>query len=79
MVTGLEIWSATTWCGNCVFNIFLRMRCARWGCVMYYLLIYWLTLNLLICLVGDMPKGHGCDRKRQAKENWIRAVALLRL
>ena len=28
---------------------------------------------------ADMPKGHGCDRKRQAKEDWIRAVALLRL
>ena len=27
----------------------------------------------------DMPKGRGCDRKRQAKEDWIRAVALLRL
>ena len=28
---------------------------------------------------ADMPKGRGCDRKRQAKEDWIRAVALLRL
>ena len=26
-----------------------------------------------------MPKGRGCDHKRQAKEDWIRAVALLRL
>ena len=29
--------------------------------------------------VADMPKGRGCDRKQQAKENWIRVVALLRL
>ena len=28
---------------------------------------------------GDMPKGRGCDCKWQAKEDWIRAVALLRL
>ena len=27
----------------------------------------------------DMPKGRSCDCKRQAKEDWIRAVALLRL
>ena len=27
----------------------------------------------------DMSKGHGCDHKWQAKEDWIRAVALLRL
>ena len=27
----------------------------------------------------DMPKGRGCDRKWQAEEDWIRAVALLRL
>ena len=27
----------------------------------------------------DMPKGRGCNRKWQAKEDWIRAVALLRL
>ena len=26
----------------------------------------------------DMPKGCSCDRKQQAKEDWIRAVALLR-
>ena len=30
-------------------------------------------------VLGDMPKGHGCDCMRQAKEGWIRAVALLRL
>ena len=30
-------------------------------------------------LDADMPKGRGCDRMRQAKEDWIRAVALLRL
>ena len=28
---------------------------------------------------ADMPIGHGCNRERQAKEDWIRAVALLRL
>ena len=30
-------------------------------------------------VLGDMPKGHGCDCMQQAKEGWIRAVALLRL
>ena len=41
---------------------------------------FMLSLYCLQCpLFGDMPKGRGCDRKRQAKEDWIRAVALLRL
>ena len=30
-------------------------------------------------VLGDMPKGHSCDCMQQAKEGWIRAVALLRL
>ena len=28
---------------------------------------------------GDMPKGHGCNRKQWVKEGWIRVEALLRL
>ena len=35
--------------------------------------------NSLFKRYVDMPKGRGCNRKRQAKEDWIRAVALLRL
>ena len=39
-----------------------------------------MELSHQFVLMGvDMPKGHGCDCNRQAKEDWIRAVALLRL
>ena len=31
------------------------------------------------CKRGDVPKGRGCDRKWQAEDDWIGAVALLRL
>ena len=39
-----------------------------------------MELSHQFVLMGvDMPKGHGCDCNQQAKEDWIRVVALLRL
>ena len=50
MVTGVETWTASTWCGDCIIQFILR-RWSLWlWCLMDHPVINWLRFDPLICV-----------------------------